>query len=337
MISESPSPAPNASSTPVGVYSLGDPVPVDVIVVSGADASRFLQGQLSCNLQHLTPQRSLRGVLCNLKGRVIANVRLLADGDNILMQTAAGMGQVIIDTLKKYQVFFKVDLQLATERFLLLEAALAPDRLPEGMLPISLPEQSDASSMLEGLHITRLPDLQTSLAGNETQGYARFEGLIDRSRFQPEFITTALDAWLARIDAAWWPLADITSGIAHVRPGQQEAFTPQLLNYDINGTVDFKKGCYTGQEVVARMYYRAQAKRRMYYGQLDAGQSLVDCGINADDVIASHKRPDGRCDLLTIADTDADKRPSWLTAVPTNNADITATPAADSPESQPPS
>lgn len=331
MISESQTPT---RGTLAGVYSLQAPSDIDVIVVSGSDASKFLQGQLSCNLQHLAPGRTLRGALCSLKGRVIANVRLLASGTDILMQTAAGMGQVIIDSLKKYQVFFKVDLQLTGERFILLEAAVNSALLPEGALPIELPSQTDASSSLDGMHITRLPQLRTSLAGHHTEGYARFECLVDTSRHQPELIVAALGAWLEPVDSDWWRLADIASGIAHVRPGQQEQFTPQLLNYDIDGIIDFKKGCYTGQEIVARMYYRAEAKRRLYRGSLPEGQSLEHNGSKEQDLVAEYRHPDGTREMLVVADTDDARRPGWLVAPA---SETTASPAADNPTSLPPS
>lgn len=329
MLSESHNTALNP---PLGVYSLQPAADIDIIVVSGADASRFLQGQLTCNLDHLTSERSLRGALCNLKGRAIANMRLLASDTEILMQTPTGMGQVIIDTLKKYQVFFKVDLQLTSDRFVLLQVALDPSRLPQDALPLALPGQPDASNWLEGIHITRLPELQTSLDGHDTSGYARFEVLVDSTLHQPELISAALDAWLLPVDADWWRLADIASGIAHVHSGQQERFTPQLLNYDINNTIDFKKGCYTGQEVVARMYYRAEAKRRLYRGSLAPDQPLAESGINDADVVAEYQHSDGRRDLLAIANTDDSKRPTWLVPV---SAEATAPPATDSPTSPP--
>lgn len=329
MISES---HPSTLDTLPGVYSLKTPSDIDVIIASGSDATKFLQGQLSCNLQNLAPGRTLRGALCNLKGRVIADVRLLASDAGIVMQTSAGMGQVIIDTLKKYQVFFKVDLQLVSERFALLEVAADRSRLPAGALPLELPDELDASAYLEGVHITRLPDLKVSLAGHNTYGYARFECLIDTSRLQPEIITAMLGAWLEPVDGDWWRLADIASGIAHVRPGQQEQFTPQLLNYDINGTIDFKKGCYTGQEVVARMYYRAEAKRRLYRGSLPEDQTLEQNGSKEQDLVAQYRHPDGARDVLVVAETDDTKRPAWLTAPETA---LTESPATDNPVSPP--
>ena len=69
---------------------------------------------------------------------------------------------------------------------------------------------------------------------------------------------------LVNSDASSWLYEDIRSGLAHVDKLHSEKYTPQLLNYDISGAVDFSKGCYTGQEIVARMYYRGTPKKRMY-------------------------------------------------------------------------
>src|SRR5690554_4106055 len=309
MITESQTNSPHATA---GVYSLLSSSDIDVIVATGPDASKFLQGQLSCNLQLLTPQRTLRGALCNLKGRVIANVRVLTDGTDILLQTAAGMGEVILATLKKYQVFFKTELSIVEERYVLLEAAVDETRLASAPLPLEWPETIDASTFLQGVHITRLPDLQAGLDGYATEGYARFQCLINTQSQSPDQIAAALNSWLTQVEPRWWQLADIASGIAHVHPGQQEQYTPQLLNYDLNGTIDFKKGCYTGQEIVARMFYRAEAKRRMYYGQLPAGRSLEQENLQEQEIVSDFEDTKGQRHILIVAPADDADRPDWL-------------------------
>jgi folate-binding protein YgfZ len=103
-----------------------------------------------------------------------------------------------------------------------------------------------------------------------------------------------------REDESSWRLADIRSGIAHIRPGQQELYTPQLLNYDVSGVIDFKKGCYTGQEVVARMYYRAEAKKRLYHVVLPLHETL-----SAEDVVDSIRIGDTQEVLRIMNRTEA--------------------------------
>ena len=80
----------------------------EFIRIRGADRISFLQGQLSCNTELLSAERSLVGALCNLKGRVIADFRLLEIREDIILQCAAGMADKIYATLSKYAVFSKV-------------------------------------------------------------------------------------------------------------------------------------------------------------------------------------------------------------------------------------
>ena len=97
-------------------------------------------------------------------------------------------------------------------------------------------------------------------------------------------------------------MADIAAGIAHIRPGQQELYTPQALNYDTDGVIDFRKGCYTGQEVVARMYYRAEAKKRLRYITLEAGQPVPENS----EVVDALELPSGQTHALAIMPVTAD-------------------------------
>ena len=86
----------------------------DFVSITGADATKFLQGQVTCDLQQLSPGNSVRGALCNLKGRVIADFRLvrLVD-DQILLQTSSGNGQKVVETLQRYAVFSDVELKFS--------------------------------------------------------------------------------------------------------------------------------------------------------------------------------------------------------------------------------
>src|SRR5690606_37340504 len=97
---------------------------------------------------------------------------------------------------------------------------------------------------------------------------ARFIALVD-NRIDSGTAMAQIHKRLPELPAQAWQLAEIRDGIVHINPEQSEIYTPQLLNYDTNGIIDFKKGCYTGQEVVARMHYRAEAKRRLYHLKAD--------------------------------------------------------------------
>lgn len=235
-----------------------------VVMVSGSDSLRFLQGQLSCNMNQLSEQQSLRAALCNLKGRVIADMRVLQSDAGILLCTQAGMASIIISTLNKYRVFFKATLEDVTQRYSRfgISGQVAPLLLQTA--GFQAPELAEQSVSLHEHHVTRL-------ASSALFTEPRFECLIYNKTTSAR-LHEALIAGAVSDDDTAWQLADIRCGLAHIRPDQQELYTPQVLNYDLSGVIDFKKGCYTGQEVVARMFYRAEAKKRLYHVVLSTSE-----------------------------------------------------------------
>lgn len=236
------------------IYSLEH---YEFIRISGTDSRSFLQGQVSCNTELLSAERSLSGALCNLKGRVIADFRLVQIGEQIILQCAAGMANKIHGTLSKYAVFSKVELELLSEG-----SGSSPSPQALGIIGDSV-DAALAALQLE------LPDSPDALSQGADCTVVRLTGSAKRIEIWFHEMA-AMSAFLARpglaISSALqaWSRAEIEAGIIHVTPELSEQYTPQLLNYDISGLIDFKKGCYTGQEIVARMFYRGTAKKRLF-------------------------------------------------------------------------
>lgn len=217
--------------------------------VSGPDAIQFLQGQLTCDMESLSSTHSLSGALCNLKGRVIANFHIAKHGDDCLLRTTTAMADVIIATLTKYAVFSKVE--------------LLKDEKVQGVFGFI---DSEAENLLKA-RFADTPAEANACSVDSTAIILRSPGALNR------YEVWCLDhvLWeefnsLANTDSAaeQWRREEVKAGIAHVDQDSSEEYTPQLLNYDVSGVVDFNKGCYTGQEVVARMYYRGKPKKRLY-------------------------------------------------------------------------
>lgn len=227
----------------------------DFVQVAGPDSKIFLQGQVSCNMELLNPGQSLTGVLCNLKGRVIADFRALEVNSDVWLQTEKGMGQILIDVLSKYSVFSKVEISLLTE--IATSVGVFGNQTKQNLSPLlgALPDQINASAINEDLAVIQLPtgandvDDRFEIIPLQASGAARLEKLLELASPASE---------------AQWRRLDIEAGIIHVQNPDSELHTPQLLNYDISGVIDFKKGCYTGQEIVARMFYRSTAKKRLF-------------------------------------------------------------------------
>lgn len=222
----------------------------DLIAVMGADAATFLQGQLTGNIENVTSEKSIVAAYCDINGRIISDMRVIGMHGDLYLLCARGMGYALKRILDKYIVFSKATTSIETSQF--QRYGVYGQRARETLLSLfgNAPENRDQVLQIEGGIIYRLADAAP-----------RYEVLI--SSDQDETIEKLEDFGVTD-DLEEWELADVRQGIVHITPAIQDTYTPQLLNYDLNGNIDFKKGCYTGQEIVARMYYRAPAKKRLY-------------------------------------------------------------------------
>ncbi len=226
-----------------------------VLAVRGADASKFLQGQLTCNLNYLSDTQASLGARCTQKGRMQSSFRILLDGDGVLMAMATELMEPQLADLKKYAVFSKsklTDESAAWVRFGLehADAALIS-------LGLELPADTDSVVRNDGLIAIRVSPERAELWIAADQADA---------------IKGKLSALLAEGNLNQWLLGQIRAGIGQVMPSTRELFIPQMLNLQAVGGVSFKKGCYTGQEIVARMQYLGKLKRRLYRLTLDASE-----------------------------------------------------------------
>lgn len=226
-----------------------------VLAVRGADAGKFLQGQLTCNLDYLSETRASLGARCTQKGRMQSSFRILLQGDGVLMAMATELLEPQLADLKKYAVFSKSKLSdesAAWVRFGVEHGDAALKRLG-----LELPTETDSVARHDGLIAIRVsPDrAELWLAAD-----------------QADVIKGRLSALLAEGDLNQWLLGQIRAGIGQVMPTTRELFIPQMLNLQAVGGVSFKKGCYTGQEIVARMQYLGKLKRRLYRLSLETGE-----------------------------------------------------------------
>jgi folate-binding protein YgfZ len=231
----------------------------EYVRVSGPDALAFLQGQVTCDMEMLSADRCLPGALCNLKGRVVADFLVVLANDECFLQITAGNAEKVCATLKKYAVFSKVELSL--------------DAGPAAVLGIiDMSHEQSEAPQIANCDLPPWPQQPGSVMTADQICSIRLSG--PDPRYQIWCWDEKQAATLAgspSSNPAQWLRAEVLAGVVHVTAEMSEQYTPQLLNYDQSGVVDFKKGCYTGQEVVARMHYRAQAKKRLYLLQASAG------------------------------------------------------------------
>ncbi|WP_337154055.1 YgfZ/GcvT domain-containing protein [Pseudomonas protegens] len=218
-----------------------------VLAVRGPDASKFLQGQLTCNLNYLSDSQSSLGARCNQKGRMQSSFRILLEGDGCLLAMARELIEPQLADLKKYAVFSKA--KLADESASWARFGLADAQVALSGLGLELPEEDGSVARADGLIALRVSNQRAELWVPAERAAS---------------LRQQLAAQLPEGELNQWLLGQVRAGLGQVMPETRELFIPQMLNLQAVGGVSFKKGCYTGQEIVARMQYLGKLKRRLY-------------------------------------------------------------------------
>lgn len=232
------------------------------LAITGPDSSKFMQGQFTCNLSDITLEKFRFGACCNAKGRMVASFQLMQHAEQeYVLSLHASLSETLQAHLKKYMVFFKTQMQASD----LVSAGITGQDAQVVLASVfpSLP-QSEFEQVIHNGHILmQLP---------HGAGYQLWMPQ-DRAR---ELLTTLSSKCTLSSNASWNENL-IRHGIGFVSSNTSEAFIPQMLNLSQNGGISFSKGCYTGQEIVARMQYLGKLKRHMYRLGLDA-QHEVSAG-----------------------------------------------------------
>jgi folate-binding protein YgfZ len=218
-----------------------------VLAVRGPDASKFLQGQLTCNLNYLNAETSSLGARCTPKGRMQSSFRIVQVSDGYLLAMAGDLLAAQLADLQKYAAFSKSKLGDESHAWVRFGLSGADGVLRE--LGLDLPHETDSVTQGHQLLALRLPDGRAELWVPAEQAAAL------QARLAGQLAEAPLNDWL---------LAQVRAGIGQVLGSTRELFIPQMLNLQALGGVSFKKGCYTGQEIVARMQYLGKLKRRLY-------------------------------------------------------------------------
>jgi folate-binding protein YgfZ len=224
-----------------------------VIRAQGADAAGFLHGQLSNDVKGVTPAHARLAAYCNAQGRMLASF--------VVMQgVAAAAGEppelwlscradLLPATLKRLSMFvLRAKAKLSDASAELTVIGLVGDTAIAWLASHNVQlEAAWSAAACAGGRVLRLPD---------APGASRYLWL--SSNDQAPNLLAALPA----LDLASWDGLEIAAGVVPVQVATASAFVPQMLNYDLVGGVDFKKGCYPGQEIVARSHYLGKLKRR---------------------------------------------------------------------------
>lgn len=280
-----------------------------ILSISGKDALRFMQGQFTCDLNEITPQQFRLGACCTPKGRMLASFTLSAlpsAEPEYLLNLPLALLDKLQQHLSKYAVFFKTKMENKSDTWVQLnivgEQAL---QKAQEVFNLNL-DESFSSVALANTAIDQSDDLQGHLLIHDAQRISLNLPLEEAIKLWPlltrHFPVTSSNAW---------PLACQQAGVGHVEPETAELFIPQMLNLQATGGISFKKGCYTGQEIIARMQFRGSLKRSMYRALLpnssapEAGTPIFAANKeSAAGHIVSAVQQDNDCHLLLVLEND---------------------------------
>jgi folate-binding protein YgfZ len=262
-----------------------------VIAVAGADATAFLQAQLTNDVANLQDEELELNGYCTAKGRLLATFHQWRDGDTVYLRLPREILPGVVKRLAMFVLRSKVRLSDASGDWTthaLVGPALSTRMERDG---VTLPAKPWTGVRVGGARVDRVPD---------ADGLERYLLTVRAQDARP--------AWCASLPAAqpalwWW--SEIAAAVPTVFAATQEKFVPQMINFEVVGGVDFRKGCYPGQEVVARSQYLGKLKRRMQRGHVEAHDIAPAADVYHADapqpvgtVVMAAPAPEGGTELL---------------------------------------
>jgi tRNA-modifying protein YgfZ len=269
-----------------------------LIAVTGDDATAFLHAQFTNDVQALAVGEAQWNGWCSPKGRLLATFLLLRRADGYLLMLPAEIAPGVAKRLGMFVLRSKVKIQDVSELFVRLgiagkgAAAIVSRHWAPAPQPMRAAEKDGAICV-----------------ALDTERFVAFVPPAAAPALWDLFAKTA-----TRADADAWERTLIRAGVPTIVAATQEAFVPQMANFELIGGVSFKKGCYPGQEIVARMQYRGGLKRRMALAHLagDArpapGESVYSAGFGdqaAGMIVNVAASPDGGFDALVVAQIES--------------------------------
>lgn len=282
-----------------------------LISAEGTDTADFLQSQFSNDVRHVSIESSQLNAYCNPKGRILASFRLFYFNNKYYMELPRSL---IESTLKRLRMFvMRSQVKLEDESDSLARIGIAgPDSerfIKE--LGLGCPNEVDSSSLTDNVLVLRTPGLTP-----------RFEIHAPVAHLAP--VWEALASKAMPVGCGVWSLLDIQAGLPTIQDETVDSFVPQMVNLELINGVSFKKGCYPGQEIVARMQYLGKLKKRMYRAHIESNEKIL-AGDNLysgssgnsqsiGNIVNAQPSPDGGYDVLAVIQiTEADQGEVRLT------------------------
>ena len=274
-----------------------------VLRISGDDALPWLQGQLTADVSEVDARTSRLAAWCSPRGRVLATFRLLADStDGYRMVCERWFAASLLARLRMFIMRSDVRIDDAGDAFGVagIAGTAGTHALPDRIARWAGTAEVDDAAGFEDMTIARVPGTHRRFI--VTGPVARVAAVA----------SSRMDAEAHQVSSHAWRLADIRAGVARITAPTSDAFLPQMLNLDHLRAVSFEKGCYVGQEIVARAQNLGRVKRRAYVGRTAAAPAAGDPIVDAEqhgapkvgEVVSVESSPDGgsvACVVLGIA------------------------------------
>ncbi|WP_116140529.1 YgfZ/GcvT domain-containing protein [Trinickia diaoshuihuensis] len=295
-----PSQAPShpAAAEFDAVLSRGAFMPLDqfgLIDAVGDDAASFLHGQLTNDVQHLDAASARLAGYCSPKGRLLASMLTWRAADTIRLLVSKDLTAAVQKRLSMFVLRAKAKLTDATDAVAVVGFA-GDVRAPLAQLFDALPD---------GVHVHVAGPAGSLIRVPDAAARPRYLWIGPKALVQEKLAD--LDGKLARVSPGVWDWLDIHAGEPRITQAVLEQFVPQMVNFDVLEGINFRKGCYPGQEVVARSQYRGTIKRRMALAHV-AAEEPVSAGtelFHSDDpgqpcgmVVNAAGAPKGGFDVL---------------------------------------
>lgn len=264
----------------------------------GTDAAKFLHGQLSTDVLALAAGESRLTSYSDARGRLLLVGRLYAETDRLLLEIPNDRIEPVRQQLAKYVLRADVRIEDVSDALARCAAAGHSAAVALGAVVDNLPAEPGHSVIADaGARIVRL-------AGPRPRWQVHGE---------PEAVSTIWDqlaGHTVEVDSGQWRLLDIEAGIPAVHEATAGHFVAQMLNLDRLGAIDFSKGCYPGQEVIARTHYLGRIKRRMQLlhlaGTVPApGTAVENDGKRIGEVVEGAWMPEGGSLVLAVLHDEA--------------------------------
>jgi len=272
---------------------LADLSHIGLLQLDGEDAADFLQGQVTNDVKKLDGSHFQYAGYCTPKGRLLAFFLAFAHQNHLHLQFNRALLDSIVKRLKMYVLRSKVVIKDVSDDIIRFGIA-GPDAL---------------AAMNTYFGESNLPQLPYELKTLEQATIIRLPGIV--ARFQiyttdehAEHIWKALSTHAKPADKTQWDYWEIQAGVPDITPATQEAFVPQMINLDALDGINFKKGCYTGQEIVARTHYLGKVKRRTQLAHVNTdkapqiGEDITSNQEIVGKVVHSAPAPEGGYDML---------------------------------------